>query len=510
MHSWYNLSVASFACVRRFQYACIQKIYLYRSVRFPLVDYHSLKVTIKCTCEIIHVMKSINTCVYCHQVGPKHLPPAEKEQLTRCMGVESLRVLKAVGTSSINEATKATIEAELRSCGSNCAGCMLRQSEDVPIFFHQSCVPGGTRDRKTSSCKMLWSWSKDSVSGGRVYSVQPGILHRFCHACVQEYTNGGGKVDEGVAASEELQEERKCKNATYHMNSMKRKVIRLADLGRNTLVFVFGESRHTTIISPELQALLREQPTLEYRISSLETDLAAGLEIFRSAAPPPNSRVHSHLPTTLYAPRPHHQPPPSSNLPFTPSSHCGAPRELPLHVALPVSSSLPQKASSIDVEPCPRNDATNLYPPSLPGFTFECISPPTSKDLSSSPADHAPFDLNLPSMPRGDHQLGCSLHNDVHDIFPQLPGLVPLVSPKNFISQRLPGHPPFTLEELSSGGACRIQGLTKTACVSTMHGVFRKSWLGGHDATVSDLRGMVTQATAHASASGITWKRNSK
>jgi hypothetical protein len=74
--------------------------------------------------------------MYCFCIGPKNVPPASKEKLTRCMGIESLRALEAVGITSVNEETKRSIDDILRRLQLTSAGCLSQKGEDVPIFFH--------------------------------------------------------------------------------------------------------------------------------------------------------------------------------------------------------------------------------------------------------------------------------------------------------------------------------------------------------------------------------------
>jgi hypothetical protein len=164
--------------------------------------------------------------------------------------------------------------------------------------------------------------------------------------------------------------------------------------------------------------------------------------------------------------------------------------------------------ASKDAEPHPQHEATNPHPPSfprplsLPDFPVHSDCPSLSKDLRFPHADLSTSKIVSPSLLWGESELrGCSVHDD--GIFPLLPSHMLKLAPTHLISQRLQGHPPFSLEGLTKGGAQCIQGLTKAACRSTMQGVFHESWHGGHDVTVSELRATVTQAVAQTA--GITW-----
>jgi hypothetical protein len=288
-------------------------------------------------------------------------------------------------------------------------------------------------------------------------------------------------------------------------------VSKLANLDRNVFVFIFGESRRSTVLSPALKALLNQEPALSFRIASLANDLAAGLQRnqqLNSAALNPRVPALSRLPASQRSPFPHNQSLPSSLRNPFPVSHFVDPHEVPSDSLLPISSSLSYMPSSNNAKPFSQHEATHPYPPSIPypspilAIPFESQCPSHPKDLPYPPVYHSIPGMFPPLMQEGNHELGCCGGNDVLGTQPELPGRVPSVAPTHLISQRLPGHPPFILEDLSKGGARLIQGLTKAECLSTMQGVFNESWNQGH-ATVGNLRDMVTQAVARES--GISW-----
>ena len=486
-----------------------------------------------------------NVCLYCSGIGPKRSSNGT-EKLTRCMGIDALRVLDSIGTSVLKEAEKQGIDLELKPLKAQSAGCLSRQGEDVPtdvpIFFHQSCVPGGARDSKTSNRNMIWSHSKSKEDSGFLFALQPLVLHRLCAACVQHYKANGGSMVEGVAATADLEATRQCKRATHHIKGIKCRLEELSNSERSSVAFVFGEAKIIAIIPPFVQSILNKKPSLASRLASVTEEIFQEIKQLRESESPPLNplnpscsalpRTHPrprhplpphplpplppvvsptaalpHLPLSQRGKGPHHGPHPSTH--STPAPQRGITRGLPVQSHVPSFSAIHHTALSNEVELQDQQDAENplpssfLHPLSIPGISSDRVPPSHSMLLPC--ANLSTTDMFPVSLPRSDGAFGCSGSFEVDGMSVQLPSLISSVATSRHVSQRLPGHPPYTPGQLATGGSLLIPQMTRAQCEGTLRGYYDESLPldGRHAESARKLQERVAQAVAQAQATGI-------